>query len=52
MDAQAQQELLRLLARESYFERDLTLASGRTSKYYIDCKRTLYLPRGAFLAAN
>ncbi len=52
MDAQAQQELLRLLARESYFERDLTLASGRTSKYYIDCKRTLYLPRGAFLAGE
>ena len=52
MDAQAQQELLRLLARESYFERDLTLSSGRTSKYYIDCKRTLYLPRGAFLAGE
>ncbi len=41
-----------MLARESYFERDLTLASGRTSKYYIDCKRTLYLPRGAFLAGE
>ncbi len=52
MDVQARQELLRLLARESYFERDLTLASGRTSKYYIDCKRTLYLPRGAFLAGE
>jgi orotate phosphoribosyltransferase len=43
-------ELLRLLARESYFERELTLASGRGSNYYIDCKRTLYLPRGAHLA--
>lgn len=45
-------ELLELLARESYFERDLTLASGRASNYYIDCKRTLYLPRGAYLAGE
>jgi orotate phosphoribosyltransferase len=45
-------ELLRLLARESYFERDLTLASGRASNFYIDCKRTLYLPRGAHLAGS
>ena len=43
-----------LLARESYFERSaaLTLASGRSSNYYIDCKRTLYLPRGAYLAGE
>jgi orotate phosphoribosyltransferase len=45
-------ELLELLARESYFERELTLASGRASNYYIDCKRTLYLPRGAYLAGE
>jgi orotate phosphoribosyltransferase len=47
-------ELLTLLARESYFERPatLTLASGRSSSYYIDCKRTLYLPRGAYLAGE
>lgn len=45
-------ELLALLARESYFERELTLASGRASNYYIDCKRTLYLPRGAYLAGE
>jgi orotate phosphoribosyltransferase len=45
-------QLLAMLARESYFERDLTLASGRASNYYIDCKRTLYLPRGAFLAGE
>lgn len=45
-------ELLALLAAESYFERDLTLASGRASNYYIDCKRTLYLPRGAYLAGE
>jgi orotate phosphoribosyltransferase len=45
-------ELLEMLARESYFERDLTLASGRASSFYIDCKRTLYLPRGAYLAGE
>src|ERR1700738_2552892 len=46
-------ELLALLARESYFERSaLTLTSGRASSYYIDCKRTLYLPRGAYLAGE
>jgi len=41
-----------MLARESYFERELTLASGRASNYYVDCKRTLYLPRGAYLAGE
>lgn len=45
-------ELLKLLARESYFERELTLASGRASNFYIDCKRTLYLPRGAYLSGE
>src|ERR1700730_207556 len=46
-------ELLALLARESYFERSaVTLTSGRSSNYYIDCKRTLYLPRGAYLAGE
>ncbi len=52
MNNELRQELLRLLARESYFERELTLASGRASNYYIDCKRTLYWPRGAHLAGE
>ncbi|HZO81785.1 MAG TPA: orotate phosphoribosyltransferase [Candidatus Binataceae bacterium] len=53
MDPAERAELLSLLARESYFERAaLTLASGRASNYYIDCKRTLYLPRGAYLAGE
>jgi orotate phosphoribosyltransferase len=54
MDQAQRSELLTLLARESYFERPaaLTLASGRSSNYYIDCKRTLYLPRGAYLAGE
>jgi orotate phosphoribosyltransferase len=52
MDSLNRQELLSLLASESYFERDLKLASGRASNYYIDCKRTLYLPRGAHLTGE
>ena len=52
MNATDRTELIKLLARESYFERELTLASGRASNFYIDCKRTLYLPRGAYLAGE
>jgi orotate phosphoribosyltransferase len=52
MNSALRKELLELLARESYFERELTLASGRGSNYYIDCKRTLYWPRGAHLAGD
>jgi orotate phosphoribosyltransferase len=52
MDSLNRQEPLSLLASESYLERDLKLASGRASNYYIDCKRTLYLPRGAHLTGE
>jgi orotate phosphoribosyltransferase len=53
MSDELRSQLLALLARESFVERDnLTLASGRSSNYYIDCKRTLYLPQGAYLAGE
>jgi len=53
MSQDLRNQLLELLARESFFERDgLTLASGRSSNYYIDCKRSLYLPEGAHLAGE
>jgi orotate phosphoribosyltransferase len=52
MNPSDRSELLNLLARESYFERELKLTSGRGSNYYIDCKRTLYLPLGAHLAGE
>ena len=52
MNSSERIELLNLLARESYFERELTLASGRSSNYYNDCKRTLYIPLGAYLAGE
>jgi orotate phosphoribosyltransferase len=52
MDNDKRKTLLERLARHSYFERQLTLASGRPSTYYVDCKRTLYLPLGARLAGE
>jgi orotate phosphoribosyltransferase len=52
MDEAERSELLALLAREAYFEREVTLASGRGSSYYIDCRRILFLPRGAYLAGE
>ena len=30
----------------------MTLASGRSSNYYVDAKRTLFIPRGAHLAGE
>lgn len=52
MNSNDRDDLLGMLAREAYFERELTLASGRASNYYIDCKRALYLPRGAHRAGE
>ncbi len=52
MEQPLREELLEILRRESYFEHELTLSSGRGSKYYIDCRRTLYLGRGAYLAGE
>jgi orotate phosphoribosyltransferase len=42
-------ELLEVLVREAYVERRVTLASGKTSDYYLDCRRAIFLPRAAFL---
>ncbi|HYB91663.1 MAG TPA: orotate phosphoribosyltransferase [Candidatus Binataceae bacterium] len=52
MSQQYRTELLQILVRESYFEREVTLASGKTSNYYLDCRRALFLPRAAFLAGE
>src|SRR5260370_23804692 len=52
MKSEERRELLAMVAGESCFERQLTLASGRASNYYVDCKRTLSLPRGAYLAGE
>jgi orotate phosphoribosyltransferase len=39
-------ELLRLLTERSFAKRKVTLASGRESDFYIDCKQTTLHPEG------
>jgi orotate phosphoribosyltransferase len=46
------EELLRLLHRLSYEEREVTLTSGRKSNFYIDGKQTTCHARGAFLTGQ
>jgi len=41
--------LLALLKRLSYEEREVTLASGQKSNFYIDCKQTVLTAEGHFL---
>jgi len=42
----ARQRLLGLLKNLSYAERDVTLASGQKSRFYIDCKQTALTGEG------
>ncbi len=44
--------LLELLKSKALEIRAVTLSSGRTSDYYMDCKRVTLSPEGAFLAAK
>src|SRR6186713_821677 len=44
--------LLELLKQLSYEEREVTLASGRKSDFYIDCKQTVLTAEGHFLAGS
>ena len=41
--------LLELLRRLSYEERDVVLASGKRSNFYIDCRQTVLTAEGHFL---
>jgi orotate phosphoribosyltransferase len=43
------EELLELLRRLSFERRAVVLSSGKTSDFYIDCKRTALTARGHFL---
>jgi len=52
MGSDFRRELIDTLVRESYVERQVTLASGKTSDYYLDCRPVMFLPRGAFLAGE
>lgn len=44
--------LAALLHEKSYMEGDFTLASGRKSDYYFDCRQTSLHPDGAWLIGN
>ncbi len=44
--------LLELLERYSVERREVVLASGRKSSFYIDCRRTLLTAEGLFLAGR
>jgi len=44
--------LLELLKARALELRQVTLSSGRTSDYYIDCKRVTLSPEGAYLTAK
>jgi orotate phosphoribosyltransferase len=52
MNQDARQELLHLLASNSFRLGDFTLASGRKSDYYIDCRTTTLHARGAELTGR
>jgi orotate phosphoribosyltransferase len=45
-------ELLSLLKQHSYKKGDFTLASGKKSPYFIDCKQTLLLAEGHVLSGR
>ena len=50
--SEARQELLELLARQSFRLGEFKLSSGATSDYYIDCRTTTLDARGAQLTGH
>ncbi len=46
------EELTELIRKLSYEKKNITLASGRQSDFYIDMKHTLLHPRGIWLASQ
>ena len=44
--------LAKILAERSYMEGDFTLASGKKSDYYFDCRQTSLHPEGAWLIGS
>ena len=43
---QARQQLLDTLRQHALIIGEVTLTSGRTAQYYVDCKRAILLPAG------
>ena len=52
MNSEFRSELIEILVREAYVEREVTLASGRKSDFYLDCRPAMFLPRASFLAGE
>ena len=52
MSSESRIELIEILVREGYVERQVTLASGKVSDYYLDCRPVMLLPRGSYLAGE
>lgn len=50
--AAMKKRLARILVERSYMEGDFTLASGRKSDYYFDCRQTSLHPEGAWLIGS
>ena len=48
-DAEHRARLLALLVRDAYQEREVTLASGQKSRFYVDCKQVMLSGEGHFL---
>lgn len=48
----SKERLARLVQERSYENRRVTLASGRESDFYLDCKQTTLHPEGLFLAGR
>ncbi|MGB9600289.1 MAG: orotate phosphoribosyltransferase [Myxococcota bacterium] len=49
---ESKERLLTLLKELSFQRREIILASGRRSNFYIDCKQTALTPEGLFLIGN
>jgi len=52
MDLELRRELIEILVREAYFERQVTLSSGKISDFYLDCRAVMFLPRAMFLTGE
>ena len=44
--------LLQIIKEKSYEKKDVTLASGKKSDFYIDCRQTTLHPEGAYLVGK
>lgn len=50
--AEEKKQLLDLITREAYFQKKITLSSGKESDYYIDARLITLQPLGAYLCAR